>query len=157
VPLAGSLASFRGGFAVTNYFNPLFVSLLEREWDCGIVLVVQFSFLSPSAKPKMQFYSDPSRTNDPHALPDCEVFQLTATEVASGMEDEIHEYLKRPTYRLATMNSKAREQLLDAMVEDLEIKGGWFYWFCFPGSLPDSEPMGPFDTKDEAISDARQS
>ncbi len=33
---------------------------------------------------------------------------------------------------------------------------GWFYWFCFPGCLPDSEPFGPFATEDEALDDARE-
>lgn len=28
---------------------------------------------------------------------------------------------------------------------------GWYYWFCFPGCLPDSDPIGPFETEDEAI------
>lgn len=31
---------------------------------------------------------------------------------------------------------------------------GWFYWFCMPGCLPDSEPFGPFDTEHEALTDA---
>jgi len=31
-----------------------------------------------------QVYSDPSRASDPHALPDVEVFELTAHEVAAS-------------------------------------------------------------------------
>lgn len=31
---------------------------------------------------------------------------------------------------------------------------GWHWWACFPGCLPDGEPMGPFDTEEEAIADA---
>ena len=31
---------------------------------------------------------------------------------------------------------------------------GWFYWFCQPGCLPDSEPFGPFSTAEEAEDDA---
>ena len=23
---------------------------------------------------------------------------------------------------------------------------GWYYWFCFPGCLPDSSPFGPYKT-----------
>lgn len=34
-------------------------------------------------------------------------------------------------------------------------KTAWFYWFCFPGCLPDSDPFGPFATEQEAIDDAR--
>ena len=103
-----------------------------------------------------QFYSDPSREPEPYVLPDCEVFQLTATEVAETMEDEIHEFLERPEFRLANMNSRLREKMLDAMVEELGIEGGWFYWYCFPGCMPDSEPFGPFKTREEAIADARE-
>ena len=47
--------------------------------------------------------------------------------------------------------------------EDYEIKNedgeliesGWYYWFCFPGCLPDSDPYGPFDSEEEALEDAR--
>ena len=32
---------------------------------------------------------------------------------------------------------------------------GWYWWACFPGCLPDSEPIGPFATEDEALADAQ--
>lgn len=38
---------------------------------------------------------------------------------------------------------------------DLDEPNSWFYWFCFPGCLPDSEPNGPFESKEAAIADAR--
>jgi hypothetical protein len=72
----------------------------------------------------MQAYSDPSRENDPHALPDLEVFYRT--EIA-------------------------------CTIDGWDGGQGWYYWFCFPGCLPDSEPFGPFDTKEEALEDARES
>lgn len=31
---------------------------------------------------------------------------------------------------------------------------GWFYWTCFAGCLPEGDPVGPFDTMDDAIDDA---
>ena len=31
---------------------------------------------------------------------------------------------------------------------------GFFWWACFPGCLPDGEPIGPFETESEAIEDA---
>ena len=31
---------------------------------------------------------------------------------------------------------------------------GWFYWFCLPGCLPDSDPHGPFATEAEAAQNA---
>ena len=35
------------------------------------------------------------------------------------------------------------------------LEPGWYWWACFPGCLPDSDPVGPFDTEAEAIEDAR--
>jgi hypothetical protein len=32
----------------------------------------------------------------------------------------------------------------------------WFWWPCFPGCLPDSEPNGPFESEDEAVIDAME-
>jgi len=37
-----------------------------------------------------------------------------------------------------------------------EDGGGWYYWFCFPGCLPDSEPIGPFRTEKRAVMDMHE-
>ena len=103
----------------------------------------------------MQAYSNPKRSSDPHALPDVEVFELTAAEVAETMDDEIWEYLKRREFRLATMNSRDRERMLDTMVDELGIEGGWYWQSCFPGCLPDGPPMGPSPTRKDALADAQ--
>lgn len=103
----------------------------------------------------MQAYSDPSRESDPHALPDIEVFQLTATEAAEMDEDLVWEYMHKPEFRLAGFNSRDREKMLDAMVEENGITGGWFWWSCSPGCLPDGCANGPFSTAKEALEDAR--
>lgn len=34
-------------------------------------------------------------------------------------------------------------------------RGGWYWRSCFPGCLPDSEPVGPFKSSAEAMRDAR--
>lgn len=102
-----------------------------------------------------QFYSDPARESEEHALPDAEVFELTAREVAEMDEDEIFEFSRRPEFRLATMNSHVRDAMFDAIIEECAIEGGWFYWFCMPGCMPDSAPFGPFDTREEAIESCR--
>ena len=39
--------------------------------------------------------------------------------------------------------------------EENKLAYGWYWWTCFPGCLPDSEPHGPFETEDEATADAR--
>ena len=101
-----------------------------------------------------QHYSDPERERDPHALPDIEVFALTAHEVAEA-HDDVWEYMKRPEFRIAAVNSRARKAMLDCMVEELLIEGAWFWQACFPGCLPDSDPYGPFATRAEALADAQ--
>lgn len=35
-------------------------------------------------------------------------------------------------------------------------EAGWYYWFCLPGCMPDSDPFGPFKSEDEALADARE-
>lgn len=101
-------------------------------------------------------YSDPTRETDAHALPDIEVFELTAHEVAAMDEDTIYEFSKRSEFRLYSMNSRDRERMLDAIVQENGIEGGWFWQACFPGCLPDGEPFGPFKTRKEALADARE-
>ena len=32
---------------------------------------------------------------------------------------------------------------------------GWYWQACFPGCMPDGDAMGPFDSYDAAIMDAR--
>ena len=51
-----------------------------------------------------QAYNDPSREADEHALPDIEVFELTAHEYAAQDVELIHDYMKRPEFRPASMN-----------------------------------------------------
>ena len=75
----------------------------------------------------MQAYSDPKRESDPHALPDLEVFYIDPREAGT------------------------RRFNVDGPV----TQSGWYWWTCFPGCLPDSEPNGPFATQAEALADAR--
>lgn len=104
----------------------------------------------------MQVYSDPEREHDLYALPNVELFQMTAQERAAQDEDLVYEYMKRREFRFAAMNSRDRERMLDAMVEEEGITGGWFYWYCFPGCLPDSEALGPYATWQEAKAAAQE-
>jgi len=93
------------------------------------------------------------------ALPDnVQIFEATAREVAEALHDDVYEYSRRHEFRLAHMNTSIREQMFDAMIQDLGIIGGWCYWYCMPGCLPDSNIIGPFpsyhDAIDAAIADA---
>jgi hypothetical protein len=99
----------------------------------------------------VQFYSNPERASDTYAMPDCEVFELTAREVAEQDDDLIYEYMKRHEFRLAAMNSRDRDKMFDAMIEEEGITGGWFYWYCFPGCLPEGFPIGPYKDHKAAI------
>lgn len=103
----------------------------------------------------MQFYTDTTKQHDTYSMPNAEVFQLTAHEAAELDEDTIRIYLRKHEHRLATMNSKAREAMLDAIVENESIEGGWFFHFCFSGCLPESSPFGPYPTQSAAIEAAR--
>lgn len=76
----------------------------------------------------MQAYSDPSRESDPYSLPDIEVFYNDETD---------------------------SDCVGNGDLEDGPLPTGWYWWSCFPGCLPDSEPFGPFETEDEALADAR--
>ena len=75
----------------------------------------------------MQAYSNPKQANDPYALPDVEVFNPAYSHRADK-----------------EMRKLAREA------------PGWYYWFCFPGCLPDSDPVGPFESEAEALADAQK-
>lgn len=99
----------------------------------------------------MQFYSDPSRESEKWSLPDCQAFQMTAEEVAETMEDEIYNLMKRKEFRLASMSPRVREKMIETLIEENAVKGGWFYQYCFPVCLPEGDPVGPFETCDDAI------
>ena len=103
----------------------------------------------------MQFYTDTTRQHDTYSMPNAEVFQLTAHEAALLDDDLISEYSRKHEHRLASMSSRAREKMLDEIVDDHGITGGWFFHFCFPGCLPESSPFGPYPSRDAAIDAAR--
>jgi hypothetical protein len=43
---------------------------------------------------------------------------------------------------------------LDCATDNPADLAGWYWQACFPGCLPDSDPMGPFPTEEEAMADA---
>lgn len=89
-----------------------------------------------------QHYSNPKRADDPHALPDIETFY--------------HEHAKR---ELCMLNAGRKAELYGECITDDEgdcLGSGWYWWACFPGCLPDGEPNGPFDSKEQALADAQE-
>ena len=102
----------------------------------------------------MQAYSNPKRANDPYSLPDVEVFELTAEEAVQQDEDLMWEAGKR--FPLMHMSSRDRDKAIAWAVESSGTTGGWFWWTCLPGCMPDSCAFGPFATRKEALADAQE-
>ena len=100
-------------------------------------------------------YSNPADESNPHKLPDVEVFQMTAQEVALLDEDTCRVYMRRPEFKLASMSSRVLDAMVDAMVAENYITGGWMFHYCFPGCLPESSPFGPYATYQEAVDAVR--
>jgi hypothetical protein len=88
----------------------------------------------------MQAHRDPKRESEPTALPDIEVWHHQTFEGDDPME----------------CPRQTGEYLSDHPDNHGPDCDGWYYWFCFPGCMPDSEPSGPFETAEEALADARE-
>src|SRR3990167_2062959 len=89
-------------------------------------------------------YSDPKRATDPHSLPDLEVWQ----------DDEAT--CLNLTCDWSGPACMADDGCPDCRRNTIQVEpSGWWYWSCLPGCLPDGDPMGPFDTEEEALEDAR--
>ena len=74
-----------------------------------------------------QFYSDASRESAPTSLPDCETVYCSPRYCEQYSQDNPGDTLEP----------------------------GWYFWFCFPGCLPDSDLIGPYASEREAIEAAR--
>lgn len=88
-------------------------------------------------------YSDPGRETEVHALPNVEVFEATGYQCSDC--DEIT--LDDPTgvFSCATCGS-----VCGGLID------GWFFAYGFPGCLRDSDPLGPYDTEEEALTAMRE-
>ena len=88
-----------------------------------------------------QHYSDPTREEDPYALPNVEVFYMDAEDFSDADAD---------SWMAERLTA---EEYSPTACKDLE---GWYYWLCFPGCLPDSEPYGPYATEEDALAAAQE-
>ncbi len=118
----------------------------------------------------MQFYLDPKRENDPHAIPDAETFQTTADDIlcadsGSVQFEALCESRDVPHSERKSWLSMMQLGLSDTPASMLEIleelraeandMAGWYWWACLPGCMPDGDPNGPFETEEAAIADAK--
>ena len=77
-------------------------------------------------------YSVPERETEPFTLPNVEVFYVSQLEVNYNMEN------------------------MDHVDEYTITEPGWYWRTCFPGCLPDSEAIGPFETEQDATQDSQE-
>jgi len=92
----------------------------------------------------MQAYSNPSRESDPHALPDVEVFYMSAEDFQFAEDD---------TWMFERAHAENDDD--EQSAETAKTLAGWYWWTCLPGCLPDSDPIGPFASEAEALADAQ--
>lgn len=88
------------------------------------------------------FHSDPTRERETYALPDCEVFYAERAEWAYDKHGE----------RCDVEYDDDCNEVPDQTVNE----EGFYYWYSFPGCLPDSDLIGPFKTEEEAIDACRE-
>lgn len=96
-----------------------------------------------------QHYRQPNRAEDPYSLPDVETFRArygdcpfcTSTVIEDGTGQ----------FHCNECQDGRRAQ----GVTPADILTGWFFWSCFPGCLPDSDPSGPYTTEAQATQAAQ--
>jgi hypothetical protein len=96
-----------------------------------------------------QAYSDPSREDEDTALPDVKVW-------ADGVfESECCDTPHSASHAGACTGQPCLTCEKPATFRDTGRKAWWF-WFCFPGCMPDSEASGPYQSEHEALEAARE-
>ena len=84
-------------------------------------------------------YIDETRASDPHAQPDVEFFCVLTVK---DWKDPL-DCFRCSDWANDEDNTPHSEHV------------GWYYAHGFPGSLWDSDPIGPFDTEAEALTEGR--
>lgn len=99
-----------------------------------------------------QHYSDPKRASDPHALPDVETFRGYR---ARCRECDVERPLFPDYYGTLHQDSETCAECSHVGLQVFDTDAKWYWWSCLPGCLPNSDPIGPFDTEAEALADAQ--
>ena len=106
-------------------------------------------------------YTDPKRANEDYALPDVEVFEDTIIEVDMECCGSFEVYLEQienletDTDEPINVTCISCERDSACQAKDTG-KTGYWYAYGFPGCLWNSDPIGPFETYEEALEDARE-
>lgn len=79
----------------------------------------------------MQAYSNPEREKDTWSLSDVEVFYADYGDLWENEDELFQNGYEEPN------------------------EPGYYYWFCLPGCMPDSDPIGPFETEEDAVIDSQ--
>jgi hypothetical protein len=101
----------------------------------------------------MQAYSNPKRESDPYSLPDVEVFHASNLDIFDSGFVGRCDYCNEKDIPLA--DGYGSDQPLCLKCAKNLYGSGWFWRTCLPGCMPDSDPFGPFATKEEALADAQ--
>lgn len=75
-----------------------------------------------------RYYSNPDLADDKWSLPDVEVFYASKGELSFDTDE----------------------------LDESENEAGWYYWYCWPGCLPEGDAMGPFQSEAAAVADMRE-
>ncbi len=86
------------------------------------------------------YYLDETREREQYALPNVWVFHVEKAE----------------WYVCEQCGERCEESVCDHCEAEAEpVNEGYMYAFCFPGCMPDSEPMGPYPTEEQALKACR--
>jgi len=98
-------------------------------------------------------YTSAARESAPYSLPNIEVFWADAGE---WWYDQNGERVDEPVCEACDVSEDAAEGHCEEHFHWGGCDSGWYYWFCLPGCLPDSEPTGPFASVADALENARE-
>lgn len=113
----------------------------------------------------MQAYSNPKKASDPWALPDLSIMEERVWAVTCRCGDSLIPWPQDLTH---TVDPDTGEEITACYCPSCGKpapakpdgpnggRTGYFWSYCFPGCLPDSDWFGPFDTAEEALSNARE-
>lgn len=96
-----------------------------------------------------RYYSDPARESDTYALPDVEVFHVDAGEWFVDEDGE-----RVDVSDVTDWTDDDGTVLWEVTASGMACEpnaAGWYYWFCFPGCMPEGEPIGPYETEQAAV------